>query len=431
MSYPVTVLTTPSRYPERATYDRDVAHRLLDESFVCHLGFVVDGAPRMLPTLFVRVGDTLYLHGSTAATPALAARRGPGLPAVVAVTAIDGLVLTRSQFNHSANYRSLVAHGTARLVTDEPTKRAAMTALVDKVGLALTGLPAGADVGDDMRRSAHTRPPTAIELAKTAVLALDLVDVSVKRRSGGAGDDPPDLGLPYWAGVVPMSLTAGAPWPDPGVTAPPPAYLPGRSPWYQPVVLPGEHVTLEPLSPAHAPGLFTALDHPDVWEHMTAPRPVDVAAMESFVARALADPERVAWVQRDNATGEVAGTTSYYGISEANQTLAIGHTQLGRRWWRTAINTEAKLLLMTRAFETLGAGRVEWHTDIRNVRSQEAIARLGATQEGVHRRHKRRGDGTWRDSVVFAMTVDDWPEARNRLVARLAAGQTSAHAGHH
>src|SRR5215831_13983537 len=102
MTYPQTALTTPRRYPERATYDRDAAHQLLDETYVCHLGFVVDGAPRILPTLFVRVGETVYLHGSTAATPLLAARGPAGLPVTVAVTVVDGVVLARSQFHHSA-----------------------------------------------------------------------------------------------------------------------------------------------------------------------------------------------------------------------------------------------------------------------------------------------------------------------------------------
>ncbi|HEY2792690.1 MAG TPA: GNAT family protein, partial [Micromonosporaceae bacterium] len=130
------------------------------------------------------------------------------------------------------------------------------------------------------------------------------------------------------------------------------------------------------------------------------------------------------WIIRDASTGAATGTTSYYGISEFNETVAIGHTQVARDRWRTAVNTEAKLLLLTRAFETLGAGRVEWHTDDRNERSQAAIARLGAQREGVLRRHKRRADGTWRDTVQYAMTIDDWPAAKKRLVERLAAGNT-------
>jgi RimJ/RimL family protein N-acetyltransferase len=135
-----------------------------------------------------------------------------------------------------------------------------------------------------------------------------------------------------------------------------------------------------------------------------------------------ADGARVPWVQRDARTGEVAGTTSYVPSDEVNRGVHIGSTQLGRRWWRTGVNTEAKLLLMTRAFEELGAVRVEWQTDILNLRSQAAIERLGATREGVLRRHKRRGDGSWRDSVFYGMTVDEWPVARNTLAARLERG---------
>ena len=99
--------------------------------------------------------------------------------------------------------------------------------------------------------------------------------------------------------------------------------------------------------------------------------------------------------------------------------MGIGHTFLGRPWWRTGINTEAKLLLLSRAFDDLGAVRVAWHTDIRNVRSQAAIERLGATREGVLRMHRQRPDGSWRDTVQYAMTVDEWPKAQARLRERL------------
>src|SRR5918997_1839345 len=116
--YPRTPRTTASRSRDRMSYDRAAAHAVLDEAYHCALGFTVDGEPRVLPTLHVRVGDTLYVHGSTGSRPLLAARGPEGLPVCVAVTLLDGLVLARSQFHHSANYRSVVAHGAARLVTD-------------------------------------------------------------------------------------------------------------------------------------------------------------------------------------------------------------------------------------------------------------------------------------------------------------------------
>jgi RimJ/RimL family protein N-acetyltransferase len=127
-------------------------------------------------------------------------------------------------------------------------------------------------------------------------------------------------------------------------------------------------------------------------------------------------------VQRSAVTGEVIGTTSYYAPDETNRALIIGHTMLGKPWWRTGVNTEAKLLLLARAFEELGAVRVEWHTDIRNERSQRAIERLGAVREGVLRAHRLRPDGSWRGTVLYAMTHDQWPAARARLVDRLSAG---------
>ncbi len=403
--------TIPSRYPQRATYDQDAAYALLDEAYICHFGVIADGDPRVLPTLFVRVDNTLYLHGSTAAHWMLAARGDGGLPICVAVTEIDALVLARSQINHSANYRSLVAHGTARLVTDEAAKRTAMDALVEKVG---TG------------RTAHTRPPTAAEMAKTAVLALDLTEVSLKRRMHGVGDDEEDLGLPYWAGVVPLTKSFGYAVPDDGVTVPAPDYVRVRSPYQELVTLRGEHVVLEPLSVSDAAEAFVAFDDAEVWAHAVVPRPLNVEDMAAVIQRDLDrrdEGKHVPFTIRDAATGELIGATSYYDLYPGRETIAIGGTRMARSRWRTAANTEAKLLLLTHAFEVLGAGRVEWHTDIRNERSQAAIARLGATREGVLRRHKQRGDGTWRDSVQYSMTIDDWPGVKERLSTRLSAGQ--------
>jgi uncharacterized protein len=200
------VRTTGTRLRERISYDEALVHSILDEAYLCHLSFVVDGEPRVLPTLHVRVDSTLYLHGSTGSRPLLSARSG-GLPVCVAVTLLDGLVLARSQFHHSVNYRSVVVHGVASLVTDPAAKSAALTALVDKV------VP---------ERSAASRAPSARELAQTSVLALPLVEVSAKVRTGGVNDEPEDYALPHWAGVVPMRLVPGAPEPDSGVAGPPP-----------------------------------------------------------------------------------------------------------------------------------------------------------------------------------------------------------------
>ncbi|MEV6690761.1 bifunctional pyridoxamine 5'-phosphate oxidase family protein/GNAT family N-acetyltransferase [Micromonospora sp. NPDC051196] len=412
--YAQTARTTASRSRERMSYDRAAAHAVLDEAYHCALGFTVDGEPRVLPTLHVRLGDTLYLHGSTGSRPLLAAR-GDGLPVCVAVTLLDGLVYARSQFHHSANYRSVVAHGTARLVTDGTEKADVLTALVEKVGAG---------------RAADSRPPNRRELAETAVLALPLTEVSVRARAGGVVDEPADYALPHWAGVVPLRLTAGLPEPDAGVAVPVPDYLrPARTAWHEPVALRGEHVLLEPLDLAHADDLFAATADPQVWQHLGARQPVAVdeltAAIRAYLAAGRRG-EQVPWVQRCAVTGAVVGTTSYYEIDPERRSVAIGHTILGRPWWRTGINTEAKLLLLDRAFGELGAVRVVWHTDIRNERSQRAIERLGATREGVLRKHRLRPDGSWRDTVQYSMTVEEWPNAQVRLRERLRAEAPSA-----
>ncbi|GAA4948486.1 bifunctional pyridoxamine 5'-phosphate oxidase family protein/GNAT family N-acetyltransferase [Actinoplanes utahensis] len=408
--YAPTPRTIPHRARTRMSYGIEAAHAILDEAFDCAVGFVVDGEPRVLPDLHVRVDDTLYLHGSTGSRLGLAAR-GEGVPVCVSVTVLDGLVYARSQFSHSANYRSVVAHGLARPVTDEAEKLRVLTALTEKIGPG---------------RAADSRPPTRQELAQTTVLALPLTEVSVRARSGGVNDDPDDLALPHWAGVLPVRLVTGPPVTEPGVAAAPPSYLPGSpSPWQTPVVLEGRHVRLEPLTPGHVPALFEALDDEEVWRHIPFPRPRTADELAEDVAGVLRGQwlgHRSAWAQVDPASGAAIGMTTYHDIDVDLRAVAIGHTMVGRRWWRTGVNTEAKLLLLERAFDVLGAERVFWYTDIRNERSQQAIARLGASRDGMIRRQRRRPDGTWRDTVVFALTADEWPAAAQRLRDRLAAG---------
>lgn len=197
---------------------------------------------------------------------------------------------------------------------------------------------------------------------------------------------------------------------------------PGEAWWAAPE-LAGAYVRLEPMSLDHADGFLAAADD-EVQRHLSIP-PLrtrdDVVQWLGRVFTARDDRSLVPWTQIDARTGEVAGTTSYYEVSPATRSVAIGYTWLGRRWWRTGVNTEAKLLLLGRAFDELDAVRVVWHTDIRNDRSQAAIARLGARREGVLRKHKVRRDGSWRDTVQYAMTDDDWPAVRDRLRARLTA----------
>lgn len=212
-AYTATDRTVPTRAADRASYDRETVHAILDEGYACHLGFVRDGAPVVLPTLYGRVGERLYLHGSTGSRPLRAAgTEDPGLPVCVTVTHLDALILARSGFHHSVNYRSVVVHGTAHRVTDPDEKRLALDALVDQV------VPG---------RSADCRPADAKESAATAVIRLDLDEVSAKIRTGGVNDEPEDLSLPHWAGVLPLRKGYGAPVPDPGLApgTEVPAYL--------------------------------------------------------------------------------------------------------------------------------------------------------------------------------------------------------------
>ena len=407
--YTPTSRTTATRNRARMHYERGLAHAILDEAYDCSVAFIADGEPRILPTLHARVGDTVYLHASSGGRLGLTTR-GAGARVCLSVTLLDGLVFARSQFHHSANYRSVVVHGTARPVTDNVEKRMAMTALVEKAGRG---------------RSSDSRPPNRKELAETRVLALDLIEVSVRARTGGVSEDEADLALDHWAGVLPLRRVAGPPEADAGVGAPPPGYLgpPSRSGWHTAASMRGRHVLLDQLAPSHVESLLAALSDDEVWEFLPTRKPAthdEMAAVVTTALRAQWLGERVPWVQRDPGTGEVLGMTMYHDVDEASRVVGIGHTILGKRWWRTGVNTESKLLLLERAFDVLGAERVFWYTDIRNGRSQRAIARLGASRDGIIRRHRKRPDGSWRDSVMFAMTADEWPLAAARLRARLA-----------
>jgi len=190
--------TRVRRVPERGAYDREQIDAILDAGLVCHLGFVHDGQPFVIPTLYGRVGDEVYVHGS-AASRMLRTLKG-GVDACLTVTLVDGLVLARSIFHHSINYRSVVVLGRAAEVTDPDEKVRALEAFGERI------LPG---------RWAEVRPPTALELKATSILRMPLDEASAKLRQGPPADDEEDYGLPVWAGVIPLALQADEPQPDP------------------------------------------------------------------------------------------------------------------------------------------------------------------------------------------------------------------------
>lgn len=183
------------RLPERGVDDRMVIDAILDEGIVCHAAYVVDDRPVVIPTLYARDGDRLLLHGSTSSGLVKAVRRGS--PLSVAVTLLDGIVIARSGFHSSANYRSVVIHGPGRLLDGEEKSRALDTI----VEFLIPG------------RFTDIREPTEAERRQTAIIEMDLTEVSAKVRTGGPKDDPEDLGTGVWAGVVPMRTVAGDPVP--------------------------------------------------------------------------------------------------------------------------------------------------------------------------------------------------------------------------
>jgi nitroimidazol reductase NimA-like FMN-containing flavoprotein (pyridoxamine 5'-phosphate oxidase superfamily) len=189
--------TRIKRLPERGSYRRDTVEAILDEAFVCHLGFTSEHGPVVIPTSYGRVGDRLYIHGSPASRMLRSLKKG--IPVCVTVTLIDGLVLARSTVHHSINFRSVVVFGEAVEVTDPAEKHAALAAFVEHV------IPG---------RTAEARPATDKEVKGTLVLALPLAEASAKVRSGPPVDDAGDVGLPCWAGVLPLDVQPGRPVPD-------------------------------------------------------------------------------------------------------------------------------------------------------------------------------------------------------------------------
>ncbi len=181
-------------YKSNGIYDREAIDKILDEGFVCHVGFSVDGQPYVIPTLYARVGDAIYFHGSAASR--MLRNSSQGIPVCITVTLTDGFVLARSVFNHSMNYRSVVALGKAILVDAPEEKLAALHAFTEKI---LTG------------RWNDARQPNEKELKATSILRLPLTEVSAKIRVGPPEDDAPDYALPVWAGVIPLHLAPGAP----------------------------------------------------------------------------------------------------------------------------------------------------------------------------------------------------------------------------
>ena len=198
--------TRIKRLPKRAVYDKAQVWSILDEGFICHAGFAVDGQPYVIPTGYGRDGDRIYIHGSVASR--MLRSLSGGVDVCVTVTLVDGLVLARSAFHHSVNYRSVVILGKAQLVVDPAEKLEALRCVVNHVAPG---------------RWEEVRPPTNKEMAATSVLAVPLEEVSAKVRTGGPVDDEEDYALPIWAGVIPVNLRAGDPVSDdrllPGVAA--------------------------------------------------------------------------------------------------------------------------------------------------------------------------------------------------------------------
>ncbi|MGH7781965.1 MAG: GNAT family N-acetyltransferase [Candidatus Binataceae bacterium] len=348
--------TTVKRMAKRAAYDREAIHSILDRSLVCHVGFVgADGTPSVLPTLHARIGDRLYLHGSAASHMLRTAAAGAEI--CVTATMIDGLVLARSAFHHSVNYRSAVIFGRAMRVDDMAQKLAAMRALVEH---AAPG------------RWEGTRAPNEKEIAVTLILELPIEEASAKIRAGGPIDDEADYSLPHWAGVIPLRLgaaTAAAdPRLDPSIPLPPHVFeyrapderAPGRAhdgaPFEQRV---GEFLITTDISRLDLNVIHPFLTH-SYWA-AGVPRPVVARALKNSLCFGLYDEHSQIGLLRvvsDYATfayvADVFVLEEYRGrgLSKALMAAALAHPHLqGLRRW-TLATRDAHGLYRKFGFET-------------------------------------------------------------------------------
>ncbi|WP_055479567.1 GNAT family N-acetyltransferase [Sphaerimonospora mesophila] len=189
----------------------------------------------------------------------------------------------------------------------------------------------------------------------------------------------------------------------------------------EPVVLEGRSVQLTPLTLDHVPDLFTVGRDEEVWRWRPSTTPASEEDMRRHVAALLARPDTTQFAVVFKETGRVIGSTGYWDVYGVDESVEIGSTWYGTAYWRTAVNTECKILLLDHAFGAMGFTRVVFKTDIRNLRSQAAIERIGGVREGVLRRQLRRSDGTWRDSPYYSILDDEWPSHRARLSARPAS----------
>jgi len=347
--------TTVKRMAKRAVYDREVIHSILDRALVCHVGFVADGAPSVLPTLHARIGDRLYLHGSAASHMLRTAAGSAEI--CVTVTMIDGLVLARSAFHHSVNYRSAVIFGRANRVEDREQKLAAMRALVEHVAPG---------------RWDGTRAPNDKEIAGTLILELPIEETSAKIRTGGPIDDEADYALPFWAGVIPLTLAAATPVADPrmnGTIELPPHVFEYRTPDERAPGLahdgaPFEQRAGEFLITTDVSRLDLNVTHDFLTQSYWAaniPRQVVARALKNSLCFGLYDDERqigLARVVSDYATfayvADVFVLEKYRGrgLSKALMaaTMAHPHLQSLRRW--TLATRDAHALYRKFGFET-------------------------------------------------------------------------------
>jgi RimJ/RimL family protein N-acetyltransferase/nitroimidazol reductase NimA-like FMN-containing flavoprotein (pyridoxamine 5'-phosphate oxidase superfamily) len=406
-TYSPTPLTRVRRGAKRAHYDTETIHAILDEAPVCHIGFVQDGQPFIIPANFARQDETLYLHGSTAGRLMHVIQTGQ--PLCVEVTLLDGLVFGRSAPNHSMNFRSVVAFGRGRAVSDEVEKLHALELIFEHF------CP---------RRWQEVRPPDAKELEITAVVAIQIEQASAKVRRGPAGEESAvDLALPIWGGELPLRLQALEPLPDEH-TPPDRSVSPSIARQYRPNLqnvteayprLETERLLLRPLSLEDAPFILKEWGDPVVTYYMRDEEPLQTLQDAYTMLQPLQTPEKMPglkwWGIELKTEAQLIGTCGYYRWDKQHQHAEIGY-DLWLDYWGQGLMPEALRVLLQYGFDKMGLHRIEATTHVENLRSMRVLEKLGFQREGILRSFYYR-DGSFNDQSMFSLLKSEWAE-RNK-----------------
>ena len=400
------------RIPRRGHHDRETIISILDKEFVCHIGFVHEGYPVVIPTLYGRDGEFLYVHGSMASR--MMKDLSGGLPLSITVTRVNGLVLARSSFHHSMNYESVVLFGHATEVTDKAEKIHGFKAVSDHI------------IAD---RWEEVRPILDNEIKATMLLKIPIEEASAKIRAEGIKDDKADYELDIWGRHHPGSSGLGGSGPrrksqsrNTGFSISRPIFEKKKrmSLFKEDFVLENQRLRLMPSSLSDLEHLYQIADQ-RIWAHSsTSIR--NRQDMFRYLEKAGLDRQnevRQELTVIDKLTGAYCGCSSFENISIPHRRLEIGWTWLGLQFQGKGINKIAKYLMLAYVFEQLEFERVEFRVRGTNAQSQRALEKIGAVREGRLRSYFE-AEGQRHDFIYFSILREEWPQLKAGIFAAVS-----------